>query len=422
MPGGTGCTKGGNTMSILALHGGEPVRKTRLSYGHQYIDEADIQAVTEVLKSDFLTCGPKVSQLERKLRQVTVAAHCITVSNGTAALHVACLAAGISPGDEVITTPITFAASANAILYCGGTPVFADINPKTYTIDPGSVEARITPRTRAVLAVDFTGQACEYDAIREICRRHSLLLIEDAAHSLGTAYGGTPVGSLADLTTFSFHPVKTVTAGEGGAVTTQNPELARRALLYARHGITRDAALLRAGEGTSNWYYEQQLLGYNYRMTDIQCALALSQLEKLDRFAARRKELTCRYDEAFWELPEVFVQEETPGSNTVRHLYVLRLNLTRLRCGRREFYDAMQAENIGVNVHYIPVYYFPYYQNLGYEKGLCPNAEAYYESCVTLPLYYGMTDQDQQDVIEAVRKVISYYRKSSGGGEEPCFD
>lgn len=399
-----------DTVPILAMHGGEPVRKTRLSYGHQYIDEADIQAVTEVLKSDFLTCGPKVLELEGKLCGLTGAAHCTTVSNGTAALHVACLAAGIGPGDEVITTPITFAASANAILYCGGRPVFADIDPRTYVIDPTSVEAHITPRTKAVIAVDFTGQACDYDAIQSICQRHNLFLIEDAAHSIGTSYCGRPVGSIADLTTFSFHPVKTVTAGEGGAVMSSDPELAQRVRLYARHGITRDPALLRE-QGNSNWYYEQQLLGYNYRLTDIQCALALSQIEKLGQFSARRRELVCRYDEVFKMLPGVFVQKENEGSDTVRHLYVLRLDLDRLRCGRREFYDAMQAENIGVNVHYIPVYYFPHYREQGYKRGLCPNAEVYYESCVTLPLFYGMADRDQQDVIEAVEKVLAYYQK-----------
>lgn len=397
-------------MKNLALHGGEPVRKTRLSYGHQYIDDADIQAVTEVLRSDFLTCGPRVLQLESNLCAVTGAAHCTTVSNGTAALHTACLAAGIGPGDEVITTPITFAASANAVLYCGGTPVFADIDPKTYEIDPKSVEARITGKTKAVIAVDFTGAPCNYDALRSICRKHHLLLIEDAAHSIGTSYRETPVGNIADLTTFSFHPVKTITAGEGGAVMSKDAELAQRVQMFARHGITRDRGFLRNLDN-SDWYYEQQMLGYNYRMTDIQCALALSQLKKLERFSARRKELVRTYNEAFQELPEVVVQRENEGSDTVRHLYILRLNPGRLRCDRREFYDAMQAENIGVNVHYIPVYYFPYYQKLGYQKGLCPEAEAYYESCLTLPLFYGMTDRDQWDVIEAVKKIVEYYRK-----------
>ena len=397
-------------MSNLALYGGKPVRKTKLSYGHQYVDEADIQAITEVLKSDFLTCGPKVTELERALCGLTGAAHCTTVSNGTAALHVACLAAGIGPGDEVITTPITFAASANAVLYCGGKPVFADIDSNTCTIDPSSIERCVTERTKAVIAVDFTGAACDYDAIRTVCQKHNLLLIEDAAHSIGTKYRGTPVGNIADLTTFSFHPVKTITAGEGGAVLTKDSTLAKRVEMFAKHGITRDPALLR-DHSNSSWYYEQQLLGYNYRLTDIQCALALSQLKKLERFTARRRELVKRYDEAFSEIPEVIVQAEVEGSDAVRHLYILRLDFDRLNCDRKEFYDAMQAENIGVNVHYIPVYWFPYYQSLGYQRGLCPNAEAYYESSMTLPLFYGMTDKDQEDVIQAVKKLFDYFRK-----------
>ena len=397
-------------MSDLALYGGEPVRKTRLSYGHQYIDEADIQAVVEVLNSDFLTCGPKVAELEEALCHLTGAAHCTAVSNGTAALHVACLAAEIGPGDEVITTPVTFAASANAVLYCGGKPVFADIDPRTYTIDPESIERCVTERTKAVISVDFTGAACDYDAIRAICQKHNLLLIEDAAHSIGTTYRGTPVGGVADLTTFSFHPVKTITAGEGGAVLSKDSTLAKRVELFAKHGITRDFDLLQE-KGNSNWYYEQQMLGYNYRMTDIQCALALSQLKKLERFIARRKELVRKYDEAFRKIPEVIIQTEAEGSDTARHLYLLRLDFDRLNCRRKEFYDAMQAENIGVNVHYIPVYLFPYYQSLGYRRGLCPNAEAYYESSMTLPLFYGMTDQDQNDVIRAVEKVITYFRQ-----------
>jgi len=397
-------------MYDIALCGGTPVRKTRLTYGHQYIDDTDIQAVTEVLRSDFLTCGPKMAELEAALCRLTGAAHCTAVSNGTAALHVACLAAGIGPGDEVITTPITFAASANAILYCGGKPVFADIDPRTYTIDPASIEKCVTEHTKAVIAVDFTGAACDYNEIRAICDKHRLLLIEDAAHSIGTSYRGTPVGSIADLTTFSFHPVKTITAGEGGAVLTKDDILAQRVELFAKHGITRDSALLQE-QGSSDWYYEQQLLGYNYRMTDIECALALSQLQKLERFVARRKELVRRYDEAFREMPEIIVQSEVEGSDTVRHLYILRLDQEQLTCGRKKFYDAMQAENIGVNVHYIPVYWFPYYQSLGYQRGLCPNAEAYYENSMTLPLFYGMADEDQDDVIRAVGKLMEYFRK-----------
>lgn len=394
----------------LALYGGTSVRQTKLSYGHQYIDEADIQAVLEVLKSDFLTCGPKAGKLEEKLCSLTGARFCTTVSNGTAALHAACLAAGIGPGDEVITTPITFAATANAVLYCGGKPVFADIDPETYEISPDSVEKRITGKTKAVIAVDFTGAPCDYDELRMICQKYNLILIEDGAHSIGTRYHGRPVGSIADLTTFSFHPVKAVTAGEGGAVMSTDPELAHRVRMFSRHGITRERDLLK-DQDNSNWYYEQQLLGYNFRMTDIQCALALSQLDKLGQFAARRKELVRQYDAAFCTFPEACIQKEYRDSDTVRHLYILRLDFDRLSCDRREFYDAMQAENIGVNVHYIPVYWFPHYQTLGYRRGLCPNAEDYYGSCLTLPLYYSMTDQDQQDVIRAVEKVVEYFRK-----------
>ncbi|MCI8855033.1 MAG: UDP-4-amino-4,6-dideoxy-N-acetyl-beta-L-altrosamine transaminase [Clostridiaceae bacterium] len=393
-----------------AIFGGVPVRDTKLSYGRQYIDSEDIAAVADTLNSDFLTCGPKVEAFEAELCQLTGAGYAAAVSNGTAALHVACLAAGIGPGDEVITTPITFAATANAVLYCGGTPIFADIDPETYEIDPLSIESKITHKTKAVITVDFTGQACDYDAIRAVCRKHGLLLIEDAAHSIGTRYRGIPVGKIADLTTFSFHPVKTVTAGEGGAVLAQDAALAERVKLFARHGITREKELLR-DQGNSGWYYEQQLLGYNYRLTDLQCALAVSQLKKLDRFAARRRELAEQYDRLLGAIPEVRLQKETDGSETVRHLYILRLDFSGLCCTRKEIYDALQAENIGVNVHYIPVYYFPYYQQLGYQKGLCPRAEEYYESCLTLPLFYSMTDRDQLDVVHAVDKVITYYRK-----------
>ena len=393
-----------------AIFGGVPVRDTKLSYGRQYIDSEDIAAVADTLNSDFLTCGPKVEAFEAELCELTGAGYAAAVSNGTAALHVACLAAGIGPGDEVITTPITFAATANAVLYCGGTPVFADIDPETYEIDPLSIESKITHKTKAVITVDFTGQACDYDAIRAVCRKHGLLLIEDAAHSIGTRYRGIPVGKIADLTTFSFHPVKTVTAGEGGAVLAQDAALAERVKLFARHGITREKELL-WDQGNSGWYYEQQLLGYNYRLTDLQCALAISQLKKLDQFAARRRELAEQYDRLLGAIPEVRLQKETDGSETVRHLYILRLDFSGLSCTRKEIYDALQAENIGVNVHYIPVYYFPYYQQLGYQKGLCPRAEEYYESCLTLPLFYSMTDRDQLDVVHAADKVIAYYRK-----------
>lgn len=394
----------------LALFGGIPVFDQKIGYGRQSIDDADIQAVVDVLKSDFLTCGPKLEEVERKLCEITGAKYAVLISNGTAALHAACYAAGIQNGDEVITTPITFAASANCALYCGAKPVFADINPETYNISPEKIEEKITDRTKAVVAVDFTGQAVELDQIREICQKHHLILIEDGAHSIGTKYNGTPVGSIADLTTFSFHPVKTVTAGEGGAVLTNDEEFYKKLLLFRSHGITRNENWM-SGKPEGGWYYEQMDLGMNYRMTDIQAALLGSQLDRLETFAKRRREIVRMYDEAFQEMPEIIVQKEIPQSDTVRHLYLLRLNPERLKAGRKEIFDALTAENIGCNVHYIPVYYFPYYQKLGYQKGLCPNAEALYERLITIPLYFGMSDEDVQNVIQAVKKVLNYYRK-----------
>ncbi len=399
-------------MEKLAVFGGKPVLENKIGYGHQYIDESDIQAVVDVLKSDYLTCGPKIDEAEAKLCEVTSAKHAVLIANGTAALHATCFAAGIGPGDEVITTPMTFAASANCALYCGGRPVFADINPETYNIDPTSIEQNVTDKTKAVVAVDFTGQAVEIDRIREICEKHKLIFIEDAAHSLGTKYKGQPVGSLADMTEFSFHPVKTCTAGEGGAITTNDDELYKKLVLFRTHGITRIPAWMDK-ESEGGWYYQQVDLGYNYRMTDMQAALLSSQLDKLEFFAVRRKELVKRYNDAFSQIPEITIQKEISESDTVRHLYILQLNLEMLKCTRKEIFDALQAEGVGVNVHYIPTYTFPYYQKLGYKMGFCPNAEKLYERIVSIPLYYSLTNEQQDKVVEAVHKVISYYRKEA---------
>lgn len=395
----------------LAINGGNPVRKSKLFYGHQYIDDADVQAVVEVLKSDYLTCGPKITELEQKLCEITGAKYAVVCSNGTAALHIACQAAGVGEQDEVITTPITFAASANCALYCGAKPVFADIDPNTYNISPKSVEEKIGEKTKAVVAVDFTGQAVELEELQNICQKNKLVLIEDGAHSIGTKYNGKAVGSIADMTTFSFHPVKTVTGGEGGAVLTNNEQYYKKLLLYRAHGITRDPELLER-ESHGSWYYEQIDLGMNYRMTDIQAALILSQLDKFSAFSKRRKEIVERYNQAFSEIPELFVQQEIPESDTTRHLYILRLKLETLTCSRREFFEAMAAEGICCNVHYIPVYYHPYYEKMGYQKGLCPQAEKLYEEIMSLPLYYAMADEDVEDVIQAVKKVVEYYKKS----------
>lgn len=396
-------------MEKPAICGGEPVRSTKIFYGHQFIDEDDIQAVVDVLKSDYLTCGPKIGELEEKLCEVTGAKYAVVCSNGTAALHIACLAAGVMPGDEVITTPITFAASANCALYCGAKPVFADINENTYNIDPAHVEKLTTERTKAVVAVDFTGQSVELDRLLTHCREHNLVLIEDGAHVIGTSYKGRMNGSIADMTTMSFHPVKTVTGGEGGAVLTNSKEYYEKLLLYRAHGITRDPKLMEH-EPDGPWYYEQIALGMNYRMTDMQAALIISQLNKLPRFMERRKAVVKAYNEAFSRLPQLFVQQEIPESDTTRHLYILRIRPEKLTIDRKQFFEALAAENICCNVHYIPTYYFPYYEKLGYKRGLCPKAEKLYAEEISLPLYYAMTDQDVEDVIRAVTRIAEYFK------------
>ncbi|MGL5259549.1 MAG: UDP-4-amino-4,6-dideoxy-N-acetyl-beta-L-altrosamine transaminase [Lachnospiraceae bacterium] len=397
-------------MRKLAICGGTPIRNEKIFYGHQYLDESDYKAIEEVLRSDFLTCGPKIVELERRLCEMTGAKYAVVVSNGTAALHIACLAAQVSTNDEVITTPITFAASANCALYCGATPVFADIKETTYNIDPQEIEKKITDKTKAVVAVDFTGQAVELDEITRICKEHDLILIEDGAHSIGTKYNGKMVGSIADMTTFSFHPVKTITGGEGGAVMTNDKALYEALLLYRSHGITREESMLEK-ESEGPWYYNQVALGYNYRMTDIQAALILSQLDKLDVFSKRRSEIVTQYNDAFSQIPQLIIQEEIKESQTTRHLYILRLNTKKLSINRLEFFQALAAENIMCNVHYIPTYYFSHYERLGYKKGICPKAEALYEEIISLPLYYGMSDQDVEDVIEAVRSIALFYAK-----------
>lgn len=376
----------------------------KIYYSHQYIDETDIQAVVRVLKSDYLTTGPEIDACEKKLCEVTGAKYAVLCANGTAALHLAMMAAGVGKGDEVITTPVTFAADANCALYVGATPVFADINPDTYNLDPVSVEEKITSRTKAVIAVDFGGQSSDQDAFLALRQKYGFVYIDDASHSIGTKYKGKPVGSFADMTTFSFHAVKTVTGGEGGAVVTDNPDYYQKLKLYRTHGITRDPSLMEH-RPDGPWYYEELMLAPNYRITDMQAALISSQLDKLPAFAARKKEIVRRYDEAFSKLPGIKVQKENEGSDTVRHLYLLELNPAHIRIDRAGFFEAMGREDIVCNVHYIPIYYFPYYEKLGYRKGLCPNAEYYYEHALTIPLYYAMTDEDTDRVIRAVEKI-----------------
>lgn len=396
-------------MSKLAIHGGRPVRASYLTYGQQSIDDMDIQAVMNVLKSNYLTTGPYVKQFEEKVARYTGAKYAVAVANGTAALHMACFATGIGQGDEVIVSPMTFAASANCVLYCGGTPVFADIDPITYNINPKEIEKHITSKTKAIIPVDFTGQSVDMDEIKKIADKHDLFIIEDAAHALGSEYKGKKVGSQADLAEFSFHPVKPITTAEGGIVTTNSEKLYNIMLYFRAHGITRDPKVMMQNDGP--WYYEQQLLGYNYRITDMQSALGSSQINRLDEFVSRRRKIVKKYNEAFKELKEITIPFEAEYSNSGWHLYVIRIKLELLSGTRKEVFEALQAENIGVNVHYIPVYYHPYYKGLGYEKGLCPHAEKLYDEMITLPLFPKMMDKDVEDVIKAVEKVIYYYQK-----------
>ena len=409
-------------MQTLAIDGGTPVRTEPLYYGRQWIDEEDIAAVAEVMRSDFITCGPKVAELERTLCAYTGAKHAIAVNSGTAALHAAVFAAGIGEGDEVITTPLTFMASANCALYVGAKPVFADIDPETYQIDPDSIEARITERTKAIVAVDYAGEVVDAERIRAICDKHHLVFIEDAAHAIGSKHNGKRTGSYADITCFSFHPVKTVTSGEGGAVLTNNDAYAKRAMLFRSHGIERDAGEIAAElyddvtdaeRGDMSYVTDQPLLGYNYRMPDLNAALLLSQMKKLDRFIARRKELVARYDEAFKDLPQIALQKSPAWSDAARHLYTIRLVPERISCSRAGFFAAMEAENVVCQVHYMPTYRFTHYRNLGYQKGSCPVAEETYAWLMSVPLYPKLTDAEVSDVITAVRKVTNHFRRET---------
>jgi len=398
-----------NTLySQLAIFGGEATRDTLLPYGRQWIDQTDVEAVIQTLQSPFLTQGPKIKEFEEAVAQYVGANYAVAFSNGTAALHGACFAADIGEGDEVITTPMTFAASANCVRYCGGKVVFADIQPDTYNIDPKEIRALITDKTKAIIPVDFTGQPTDLNEIMELASERNIVVIEDAAHSLGAEYKGRKVGNIAHLTMFSFHPVKHVTTGEGGVITTNSEEYYEKLLLFRSHGITRDKELLECtNEG--DWYYEMHELGYNYRITDIQAALGSSQLSKIDKFVTKRRKLAEQYNDAFKNNNALITPHQNFDRESSWHLYVIQLKLSQLKCGRKEVFDALRKENIGVNVHYLPVHYHPYYKRLGYTKGIAPHAENLYEGIISLPLFPAMTDLDVEDVVNAVNKVIGYY-------------
>lgn len=390
-------------MPELAMRGGQPVRDILLPYGRQDIDDDDIAAVVEVLRSDWLTTGPKVGEFERAFADMVGAREAVAVSNGTAALHAAASALGLGTGDEVIVTPMTFAASSNAILYVGATPVFADVEADTLLIDPVAVEAKITPRTKAIVAVDYAGQPCDYDALWAIANRHGLAIIDDAPHAIGGFYKGRSVGTLATLNTFSLHPVKHITTGEGGVITTDDPALASRMRVFRNHGITTDH---RQRSESGGFFYEMVELGYNYRITDFQCALGLSQLRKLEASVARRQKIAAMYEAAFADIPYITPLAARPDRTNAYHLYMVTLDTEALGMSRAEAFKALRAENIGVNVHYIPVHLHPYYrEHVGTRAGLCPVAEAAYEHLVTLPIFPQMSEEDVDDVVTAVRKL-----------------
>ncbi|OPX88191.1 MAG: UDP-4-amino-4-deoxy-L-arabinose--oxoglutarate aminotransferase [Pelotomaculum sp. PtaB.Bin104] len=374
-----------------------------IPYAKQQVDEDDIAAVAAVLRSDWLTTGPQVARFEQALADTVHARYAVVFSSGTAALHAAYFAAGVGPGDEVITTPLTFAATANAALYLEARPVFTDIAPGSFNINPALIEAAITSRTKVIAPVDMTGLPAPVEEIVEIARSYGITVVEDAAHALGASYNSHPVGSRADMTIFSFHPVKHITCGEGGAVTTNNAEYFEKLLAFRSHGVVRDPALLKENHGP--WYYEMQHLGYNYRLTDIQCALGLSQLKKLAHFLARRREIAARYNEAFAGCPHLVTPPELPGSEPAWHLYVLRL--AGGNPPRRELAERLVARGIGTQVHYLPVYRHPYYREMGYQTNLCPNTEDYYRRALTIPLYPAITDNDVERVIEAVVEEVN---------------
>ena len=370
-----------------------------IPYGRQSIDQSDIDAVVEVLKSDWLTTGPMVEEFEKSVCEYTGAKYAVAVNSGTAGLHATMFAAGVGKGDEVIVTTMTFAASANCIVYQGGTPVFADVLPDTLLIDPDHVENLITSRTKAIIAVDYAGQPCDYDRLNGIAKKHGLLLVADSCHSIGGKYNGKNVGTLADMSVFSFHPVKHITTGEGGMITTDNEDLYNKLKLFRNHGITTDH---RQRSESGSWFYEMTELGYNYRITDFQCALGISQLAKLDLWVERRKEIAERYHGVFISCNNISPLMVDGHLSHAYHLYVVKIGFDKNK-DKTEFFKHMKDNGFGVNVHYIPVHLHPYYQkNYHTKPGLCQVAEAAYEKIVSLPMYPVLSNDDQGFVIDTI--------------------
>jgi perosamine synthetase len=398
-----------SSKELLAVDGGTPVREKLLPYGRQSIGEDDVQAVVEVLRSDWLTTGPKVGEFEAAFADRVGAKYAVSFSSGTAALHGAACAAGLKPGDEAITTPMTFAATANCVLYQGATPVFADVSADTLNLEPEQVAAQMTERTRAVIPVDYAGHPADLDAILKLAAAHGMVVIEDASHALGAEYRGRRTGSVADMTVFSFHPVKHLATGEGGMVTTERADYAQALRRFRNHGISSDA---RQRQADGQWHYEMVSLGFNYRLTDIACALGLSQLKKLEANLSRRREIAARYEAAFRDVAGVLPPAVRAEVNPAWHLYPIRLNLEKLTADRARVFRALRAENIGVNVHYIPVHRHPYYRDrFEYRGGEYPVAEDAYERLISLPMFHGMSDGDVEDVIHGLSKIVGHYSR-----------
>ena len=397
------------TREALALHGGSPVRATLLPYGRQSIEESDIQAVIQTLRSDWLTTGPKVEEFEHSFADYARAKYAVSFSSGTAALHAASFAAGLQSGDEAITTPLTFAATANCILYQGAHVRFADVSPDTLNLDPDRVRDRINAKTKALIAVDYAGHPADLNCLLEIAERSGLVMIEDACHALGAEYSGRKVGALAHMTVFSFHPVKHLTTGEGGMVTTENADLAKTLRKFRNHGISSDA---RQRQSDGKWHYDMVLLGFNYRLPDIACALGLGQIGRLDENLRRRREIAAAYTESFKSIPGIVVPSIREQVQPAWHLYPIRIDERYLRATRDEILSALRAENVGGNVHYPPVHLHSYYrERFGYRGGEFPVAEAAAEQLISLPMFHSMTDEDVRSVIRAVEKVLNWFSK-----------
>lgn len=370
-----------------------------IPYSTQCIEADDIQAVAEALSKEYLTCGPTVSEFEEKVAQYVGAQYAVAVSSGTAALHAACAAAGVQEGDEVITTPNTWVSSANAALYCGGRPVFADIDEDTYNIAPEEIEKKITKHTKAVIPVHYAGQPCDMKRIHEIARQHHLVVIEDAAHAIGAIYRGSRIGSLSDMTVFSFHPVKQMTTCEGGMITTNNKELYEKLKLFRAYGIVKTEAGM-AKEGP--WFSEQMSLGYNYRLSDVQCALGISQISKLDKLITRRREIAKVYDTELKHLQGVVLPWQSEESISAYHLYPIQVDADK----RRDLYGQFREAGIGVGVHYYPVYKNTYYQKIGYSNVCCRISEEFYERELTLPVHYKVSDNDLDYIVETTKRLL----------------